>query len=92
MKNSKAPADVAYEALRRAIIERAVEPGTKLPEDALAAQFGISRTPVRAVLARLQAAGLVAGGGARLPALVEEMTRGRCSGSFLQLPEMPPSA
>lgn len=71
MKNSKAPADIAYEALRRAIIERAVEPGTKLPEDALAAQFGISRTPVRAVLARLQAEGLVAGGGRRTAAVAE---------------------
>ena len=71
MKSNKAPAEIAYEALRRAIIERAIEPGTKLPEDALATQFGISRTPVRAVLARLQAEGLVAGGGRRTAAVAE---------------------
>jgi DNA-binding GntR family transcriptional regulator len=71
MTSNKAPAEIAYEALRRAIIERAIEPGTKLPEDALATQFGISRTPVRAVLARLQAEGLVAGGGRRTAAVAE---------------------
>jgi len=63
--NQDAPADIAYEALRRAIIEQALPPGTKLREDELAAQFGISRTPVRAVLARLQAEGLVAGSARR---------------------------
>lgn len=62
---AESPSDIAYEALRRAIIEQAIQPGTKLPEDELAAQFGISRTPVRAVLARLQAEGLVTGGGRR---------------------------
>jgi DNA-binding GntR family transcriptional regulator len=71
MQSNKAPAEIAYEALRRAIIERAIEPGTKLPEDDLAAQFGISRTPVRAVLARLQAEGLVAGGGRRTASVAE---------------------
>ena len=71
MKSNKAPADIAYEALRRAIIERAIGPGTKLPEDELATQFGISRTPVRSVLARLQAEGLVAGGGRRTAAVAE---------------------
>lgn len=67
----KAPASIAYEALRRAIIERAIEPGTKLPEDDLAAQFGISRTPVRAVLARLQAEGLVVTGDRRTASVAE---------------------
>lgn len=71
MKNHKVPAEIAYEALRRAIIERAIGPGTKLPEDDLGAQFGISRTPVRAVLARLQAEGLVVGGGRRTASVAE---------------------
>jgi DNA-binding GntR family transcriptional regulator len=52
-------ADGAYLALRRAIIEHALRPGTKLPEDKLAEQFGISRTLVRAALARLAADGLI---------------------------------
>lgn len=67
--NQDAPADIAYEALRRAIIEQALLPGTKLREDELAAQFGISRTPVRAVLARLQAEGLVAASARRTAAV-----------------------
>lgn len=51
--------EVAHEALRRAIIEQALKPGTKLPEDEIGALFGMSRTLVRAVLARLAGAGLV---------------------------------
>lgn len=52
-------ADVAYLALRQAIIEQALTPGTKLPEDPLAEQFEISRTLVRAALARLASEGLI---------------------------------
>lgn len=51
--------DIAHEALKRAILEQALLPGTKLPEDEIGAHFGMSRTLVRAVLARLQAEGLV---------------------------------
>jgi DNA-binding GntR family transcriptional regulator len=51
--------EVAYEALRQAILEQALSPGTKLPEDEIGAHFAMSRTLVRAVLARLQSEGLV---------------------------------
>ena len=51
--------DSAHRALRQAIIEQALLPGTKLPEDELGRHFGMSRTLVRAALARLQAQGLV---------------------------------
>lgn len=51
--------DIAYTTLRQAIIEQALLPGTKLPEDQLGTHFGMSRTLVRAILARLQAEGLV---------------------------------
>lgn len=51
--------DVACKALRQAIIEQALPPGTKLPEDELGTRFGMSRTLVRAALAQLQAEGLV---------------------------------
>lgn len=61
----------AYEALRRAIIEQAILPGTRLPEDELAAQFGVSRTPIRAVLARLQSEGLVHAGPRRTATVAE---------------------
>lgn len=52
-------ADVAYLALRQAIMEQALTPGTKLPEDPLAEQFQVSRTLVRAALARLASEGLI---------------------------------
>jgi DNA-binding GntR family transcriptional regulator len=46
-------------ALRRAIIERALAPGAKLPEDSLGERFGVSRTIARQALGRLAAEGLV---------------------------------
>ena len=46
-------------ALRSAILERAVLPGAKLPEDSLGERFGASRTIVRQALERLAAEGLV---------------------------------
>jgi DNA-binding GntR family transcriptional regulator len=41
------------------VIEREFQPGTRLPEDALAERFGVSRTVVRAALERLGSDGLV---------------------------------
>ncbi|GLK81483.1 GntR family transcriptional regulator [Methylopila turkensis] len=52
-------ADLTYQSLRRAIIEQAVKPGAKLREDEIGGHFGVSRTIVRAALARLHAEGLV---------------------------------
>jgi DNA-binding GntR family transcriptional regulator len=51
--------DAIYYSLRRAIIEQALLPGMKLPEDAIGDQFGVSRTSVRNALVRLNAEGLV---------------------------------
>jgi DNA-binding GntR family transcriptional regulator len=48
-----------YRALRHAIIEQALEPGAKLPEDAIGEGFGASRTIVRHALGQLAAEGLV---------------------------------
>src|SRR5512134_1345356 len=50
---------VICRALRRAIIEQALEPGAKLPEDALGERFGVSRTIARQALGQLAAEGLV---------------------------------
>ncbi|MDQ7977998.1 GntR family transcriptional regulator [Paraburkholderia sp. SARCC-3016] len=58
-------ADVAYLSMRQAIVEQALVPGTKLPEDALAAHFGVSRTLIRAALARLANEGLIDTGNKR---------------------------
>jgi DNA-binding GntR family transcriptional regulator len=51
--------DSVYAGLRRAIIEQALMPGDKLTEDVIGERFGVSRTIVRTVLARLHAEGLV---------------------------------
>jgi DNA-binding GntR family transcriptional regulator len=48
-----------YRTLRHAIIEQALEPGAKLPEDAIGERFGASRTIVRNALGQLAAEGLV---------------------------------
>jgi DNA-binding GntR family transcriptional regulator len=59
MSRKSSRVDFACRALRRAIIEQALPPGTKLPEDELGTRFGMSRTLVRAALAHLQSEGLV---------------------------------
>ena len=50
MSKKSTRVDFACKALRQAIIEQALPPGTKLPEDELGARFGMSRTLVRAAL------------------------------------------
>ena len=52
-------AEVAYLSLRRAIIEQALAPGTKLPESEIGSAFDMSRTLVREVLSKLNNDGLV---------------------------------
>ena len=42
-----------YKALWHAIIEQALHPGAKLPEDAIGERFGASRTIVRHALGQL---------------------------------------
>lgn len=46
-------------ALRHAILEQALLPGTKLPEDLVGEQFGVSRTVVRDAFIRLHTEGLI---------------------------------
>ena len=46
-------------ALRRAIVEQALKPGTKLPEDQIAERFGTGRTLARQALGQLASEGLV---------------------------------
>lgn len=48
-----------YRTLRRAIIEQALRPGMKLPEDSIGERLGVSRTLVREALGRLAFEGLV---------------------------------
>jgi DNA-binding GntR family transcriptional regulator len=48
-----------YEQLRERIVSGGLEPGDALPEVSLAESFGISRTPIREALRRLEQDGLV---------------------------------
>lgn len=48
-----------YRTLRNRICLLDYPPGTRLSEEALAAEFGISRTPLRRVLGRLESEGLL---------------------------------
>lgn len=45
--------ETIYQALMTAIVEHQLPPGSKLPEEALAEAFGVSRTGIRKVLQRL---------------------------------------
>src|SRR5437764_7772025 len=51
--------DVAFESIRRALVEGRFAPGARLREVALAQQLGVSPTPVREALARLKQEGLI---------------------------------
>ncbi|MDX1448139.1 MAG: GntR family transcriptional regulator [Acidimicrobiia bacterium] len=61
-----------HQALRERILLLDLPPGTRLREEHLAAEFGVSRTPIRQVLDRLEFEGLVEsieGAGARVSAI-----------------------
>ncbi|MGR3443373.1 GntR family transcriptional regulator [Thalassococcus profundi] len=58
-KTQKSRAELICIAMRSAILERALLPGMKLPEDSLGERFGASRTIIRQALEKLAAEGLV---------------------------------
>jgi DNA-binding GntR family transcriptional regulator len=51
--------DVIFETLRKAIVSGDIKPGERLMEVSLSEQMGVSRTPVREAIRRLEAEGLV---------------------------------
>lgn len=59
MSTTTTRSDAIYASLRRAILEQALRPGTKLPEDSIGDTFGVSRTLAKNALVRLAADGLV---------------------------------
>jgi DNA-binding GntR family transcriptional regulator len=58
LRTSTSPAQI-YEQLRQRIATRTYAPGMRLSESDIAAEFGLSRTPVRQALQRLATDGLV---------------------------------
>jgi len=59
MSTNQTRSDAIYASLRRAILEQALKPGVKLPEDSIGDTFGVSRTSARNALVRLASDGLV---------------------------------
>lgn len=55
---SAATSESAYKALREAILQQVLVPGARLAEEEVARNFGISRTPIREAILRLEAEGL----------------------------------
>ena len=51
--------DLAYQAIRRAIIEGTYPAGARLPEEELSERIGVSRTPIRQALRQLEHQGHV---------------------------------
>lgn len=52
-------ADLAYRQVRGEIVEGSLSPGAPIDQEALAARLGLSTTPVREALRRLESEGLV---------------------------------
>lgn len=59
IKSFPSKKDFVYNALKNAILNNELEPGTKLIIDDLSAKLGVSQIPVREALQKLQADGLV---------------------------------
>ena len=57
----KSHADIAYDYIKEGIINKFFFPGTRLPEEDIVRVTGVSRTSVRAALARLKYEGIVEG-------------------------------
>ena len=71
-------ADQVYAVLRERIASGEIERGSRLHQEDLAKEFGVSRTPVREALRRLAAEGLVdlfANRGARVATATDEQLR-----------------
>lgn len=51
--------ELAYQSLRQRLLQGDFAPGTRLGEERLAAEIGVSRTPIREALSRLHSEGLV---------------------------------
>ncbi|MDX2144981.1 MAG: GntR family transcriptional regulator [Rhodospirillaceae bacterium] len=74
-------ADEAYRHIRRRIFRGELAPGDSLIEQDLAAEIGVSRTPVRAALHRLETEGLVYASGNRR-AMVREFAEAEVDECF----------
>jgi DNA-binding GntR family transcriptional regulator len=56
---SRSRTDLVYESLRSSLLKGVLEPGSRLVEANVARDLGVSRTPIREALRRLESEGLV---------------------------------
>ena len=56
---------MVYETIRQSIMDKTLAPGSRLTEGGLAAQLGVSKTPVREALLRLRRIGVIEPDGVR---------------------------
>src|SRR5262245_65960577 len=59
IKRSQGFVDEVYELIRADIMSLRIPPDTRISIDSLARQLGVSQTPIREALSRLEATGLV---------------------------------
>ena len=74
----KSMRDQIYEAIQESIVNNSYKPGEELQIDRLAEEFGVSTTPIREALIRLESSGLVhliPNKGARVTSFLEQDVR-----------------
>jgi DNA-binding GntR family transcriptional regulator len=74
----KSMRDQIYEAIQESIVNNSYRPGEELQIDRLAEEFGVSTTPIREALIRLESSGLVhliPNKGARVTSFLEQDVR-----------------
>ena len=59
IQNHRPLREIVYEELREGILTGAIKPGTRMMEVDLAEEMGVSRTPVREAIRKLEKEGLV---------------------------------
>jgi DNA-binding GntR family transcriptional regulator len=74
--------DDVYETVKGLIMDGVVEPGTRLNIDALTRELGISQTPIRESLARLESDGLVIKEPLRGYRVASRLSRAECEDLF----------
>ncbi|QKY71704.1 GntR family transcriptional regulator [Lentibacillus sp. CBA3610] len=82
-KRQESLATQAYELLKEAIITGNLKDGQPLPEEKMAREFGISRTPLRDAFKKLEAEGLIKAEAGR-PCIVANFTK-TDSSNFMEL-------
>ncbi len=59
IKNPRPLREIVYEELKKQILEGKIDPGTRMMEVEMAEEMGVSRTPIREAIRKLEKEGLV---------------------------------